>query len=180
MFGADVNIVAIKRGAPGAGVSGRLKESFPEDDGVVLGFEPEIRRLLNQRDPAFPDLQTASPEAIRRVFAPAEWELKTSAAGSRSVVSRSPEMRILAQVAPGSLLLMRLYAARLDQPYRVSLFLGDDELAGVEVVQSESFLLSAIAGRSGQMSLRITPRTGHDPAAPRSLVSLSYAAAIAP
>ena len=180
LFGADVNIVAIKRGAPSADVSGRLKESFPEEDGVVLGFEPEIRRLLNQRDPVFPDLQTASPEAIQRVFAPSQWELKTSAAGSRSVVSRSPEMRILAQVAPGSLVLMRVYAARLDQPYRVSLLLGDDELTGADLYQSESFLLSAIAGRSGQMSLRITSRTGHDSAAPHSLVSLSYAAAITP
>ncbi len=180
LFGAGVNIVALKRGTAGSAVSGRLKDAYPEDDGVVLGFEPEIRRLLARRDAAFPDLQAAPQEAIQGVFPPSDWEIRISAAGSRSVVSRSPSARILAPVAAGSLVLMRVYAARVDRPYRVGLFLGDTELAGMDVYQSESFLLSAIAARSDQLGIRITAIGAHDGAPPQSLITLSYAGAVAP
>jgi len=178
LFGADVKIVAVKRGTPGAAVSGRLKASFPEDEGVVLGFEPEIRRLLNQRDPAFPDLQGAPPDLIQRVFPRPDWELKTSGAGSRSVVSRSPAMKILAQIASGSLVLMRVFAARLDQPYRVGLFLRDLELAGMDVYQSESFLLSGVAETAGPLQMRISGLSGREGTLPQSLITLSYAGAV--
>lgn len=180
LFGAAVNIVAIKRGAPGAGASGRLKEAYPEDEGVVLGFEPEIRRLLARRDTSFPEMQSATPEALQAVFPPPDWEFKVSAAGGRSVVSRSPSARILAPVAAGSLVLVRIYAARVDRPYRVGLFLGDAELAGMDVYQSESFLLSAIAERAGSLQIRISALKVPAGAPPQSLIALSYAGAVAP
>lgn len=180
LFGAGVNIVAIRRGTPGADVSGRLKDAFPEEDGVVLGFEPEIRRLLAQRDAVFPDLQTASNETLQAVFPPSEWEIRTSPAGSRSVVSRSPSARIVAPVAAGSLVLLRVYAARLDRPYRVGLFLGDAELAGMNVYQSESFLLSAIADTADALQFRISALGVQEGALPQSLITLSYAGAVAP
>ena len=180
LFGAAVNIVAIKRGAPGAGVSGRLKVSFPEEDGVVLGFEPGIRRLLAQRESVFPDLQTAPQEALQRVFPPPDWEIKVSSAGNRSVVSRLPTAIILAPVAAGSLVLLRVYAARIDHPYRVALFLGDAELSGMDVYQSESFLLSAVAGRSDPLRVRTTALKVQEGAPPQSLIALSYAGALAP
>ena len=180
LFGAGVNIVAIKRGMPGAAVSGRLKDAFPEEEEVVLGFEPEIRRLLARRDAAFPDLQAAPQEAIQHVFPASDWEFKISAEGIRSVASRLPSARILAPVTAGSLVLLRVYAARLDRPYRVGLFLGDAELAGMDVYQTESFLLSAIAARSNSLHIRITPLGTPGGALPQSLIALSYAGAIAP
>ncbi len=180
LFGASVKIVAIKRGTAGSAVSGRLKDSFPEEDGVVLGFEPEIRRLLAGRDAAFPDLQTAPQEAIQLVFPPSDWEIRISPAGSRSVVSRLPSARILAPVAAGSLVLVRIYAARVDQSYRVGLFLGDGELAGMNVFQSESFLLSAIAEKAGPLQVRISALSVREGTPPQSLIALSYAGAVAP
>ena len=54
LFGASLKIVARKRGQPVETVGGRLKGSFPESDGVILGFEPHMLKLLGQKTPLFP------------------------------------------------------------------------------------------------------------------------------
>lgn len=155
LFGAGVSIVARKRGEPRADAAGRLNADYPEEDGVLLGFRPEVRRLLGERQRLFPDLQNAPEAAIRAVFPATDWDLHRSANGFLSVVARNPRARITCSLPPEPLhVFFRVHASRAEAPYRVRLVLGERELAGADVYLTESLLL---AGRSeGQGELAIT------------------------
>ena len=146
LFGAGVSLVARKRGVAGASVAGRLDAPYPEEDGVVLGFTPAMRRLLQARNRLFPDLQNASDEALRAVFPATDWDLHHSPNGVRSVILRGERARIACTLpAEATHLFFRVRAWHEGAPWRIRLMQGERELAGMDIYQTESLLL---AGRS--------------------------------
>ena len=146
LFGASVKIVARKRGQPKKAAAGRLKISFQESDGVIMGFEPAMLRLLGQDGAIIPDLQTAPPEEIQKTFPAPQWRLDTLPQGIRTVVSAEVVAPICATLPVGrGLILLRANATRIDQPYRLVLLAGEQELAHQDVYQSEAFLMAGVS-----------------------------------
>jgi ubiquinone/menaquinone biosynthesis C-methylase UbiE len=201
LFGASTRIVARKHGASTVRPEGRLNAVYPEQEGVVLGLEPDMLRLLRQIGHSSLDLQSSPEEVVRSVFPPEDWEWandpprqadhaatpqKQREEGSdraiRSLVCRSGSGKIrFPHLRDRSLILLRCHGAYRGQPYRVLLLHGGEELARMDVHQSESFLLAGIT-RPGQSSgggilLKLVALDGG--AAPfRMHLSLSYAGAV--
>ena len=179
LFGASLKIVARKRGQPVETVGGRLKGSFPESDGVILGFEPHMLKLLGQKHALIPDLQTATPEEIQRVFPGPEWRLETSPEGIRTIVSTSAVAPMRLALPPGpTLVVFRAHGARIDSPYRLVLSLGTGELARQDVYQSEAFLLAGVSNStpgSAELAIRTIPLDDIEPSALNTHVAFSYA-----
>src|SRR5262249_49282893 len=122
LFGASLKIVARKRGQPVGTVEGRLKGSFPKSDGVILGFEPYMLKLLGQDHALIPDLQTATPDKIQQVFPAPEWRLETSPDGIRTIISTKAIAPMRLALPPGpALIVFRVHAARINSPYRLIL-----------------------------------------------------------
>lgn len=199
LFGASVKVVARKRGAPAAVPEGRLKAAYQEQEGVVLGFEPDMLSLLSQCSAFSPDLQSSPEETVRQVFPaedwsivisppgkaiqgvlPEEWIEKSAESSIRSLVSRSDRGKIQLPLRPGrSLILLRCHGAYHDQPYRILLLLDGQELARMEVHQSESFLLAGIAESlpsDGVLLKMVSLDNGAAP--PYAQVSLTYVGAV--
>jgi SAM-dependent methyltransferase len=154
LFGAGVSLVARKRGAPDTLAGGRLNADYPEEDGVVLGFKPEVRRLLGERNRFFPDLQTASEEALRAVFPVTDWDLDRSANGFRSVVARERRARIACALPGRPLrLFFRVHATRREAPYQISLMQGERELGAASVYQTESLLLAGHSSSADELAV---------------------------
>ena len=179
LFGASLKIVARKRGQPVKTVGGRLKGSFPESDGVILGFEPYMLKLLGQDHAFIPDLQTATPDEIEQVFPAPEWRLETSPDGIRTIVSTMAVAPMRLALPPGpALIVFRVYAVRIDSPYRLVLSLGTGELARQDVYQSEAFLLAGIsdsAPGSAELAFRTIRLDDIEPSALNTHFAFSYA-----
>ncbi|MDD5328816.1 MAG: class I SAM-dependent methyltransferase [Sulfuricella sp.] len=201
LFGGSVKIVARKSGDTVGLPEGRLQASYQEKEGVVLGFEPDMLRLLGQCSSFFPDLQSSPEEDVRLIFPTEDWIIETSSPGKaiqgvlpeewveksaergiRTLISRSDMGRIQFHLLPGrSLILLRCHGAYRDQPYRILLLVRGQELARMDVHQSESFILAGIAEigepSSSGISLRMVALDGGSaPSCAR--VSLTYASAI--
>ncbi len=201
LFGANVKIVARKNGMSSTAAEGRLKRAYPEQEGVVLGFEPDMLQLLSQCSAFSPDVQRSPEEAVRRVFPaedwaidisspgkaiqgilPEEWIEKSAETGIRSLVSRSDHGRITLPLPAGrSLVLLRCHGARGARPYRLLLLQDGRELARMDIHQSESFLLAGMAKTTapedGGLMLQMTALDG-GAAPPDARISLTYASAI--
>lgn len=201
LFGASVKVVARKRGAPAGIPEGRLKATYQEQEGVVLGFEPDMLRLLSQCSAFSPDLQSSPEEAVRQVFPSEDWAIEISSPGKaiqgvlpeewieksaessiRSLVSRSDRGKIQFPLRLGrSLILLRCHGVYRDQPYRILLLLDGRELARMDVHQSESFLLAGIAETEELSNSVVLLKmvSLDDGAAPsHARVSLTYAGAV--
>jgi hypothetical protein len=179
LFGASLKLVVRKRGQPVATVGGRLKGSFPESDGVILGFEAYILKLLGQDHASIPDLQTAAPDKIQQVFPAPEWRLETSPDGIRTIISTQAvaPMRLGLPRGP-ALIVFRVYAARINSPYRLILSLGGQELARQNVYQSEAFLLAGVsdsAAGSAELAIRAIPLDDIEPSALNTHFAFTYA-----
>lgn len=184
LFGASVKIVAQKKGSHVVAPEGKFRAAYPEQDGVVLGFEPAMLRLLGQCGAFSPDLQTSRVEEVHHAFPHDDWAIETTPAGIRSLVSRAATARMLLPLPPGrSLILLRCHGAYCGSPYRILLLQGGRELAGMDMHQPESFLLSGMAetsGTAGRDALFIKMVfLGNGEAMPHPPVSITYASAVA-
>lgn len=201
LFGAGVKIVARKCGTPTAPPKGHLKAAYPEQEGVVLGFEQDMLRLLGQCSTFPPDLQSSPEEVVRQFFPSEDWNIEISSHGKpqepqpeesiekstekrgiRSLVSRSDENKIHIPLKPGkSLILLRCHGAYRDHPYRILLFQNGRELTRMDIYQPESFLLSGIAETkelsNDDVLLKMVALNG-GVAPPNALVSITYAGAV--
>jgi SAM-dependent methyltransferase len=181
LFGASVKIVVRKRGQPSQAAAGRLRTSFPEFDGVTMGFEPAMLKLLGQDHALIPDLQTATPDEIHQVFPVPEWRLETSAEGIRTIVSTTAVAPMHVALPAGRILILfRVHAARIDRPYRLALFSEEQELDRQDVYQSEAFLLAGVSsstsdGAAGKIQIRTVPLDDIEPSVLQAQFAFSYA-----
>jgi hypothetical protein len=147
-----------------------------------MGFELAMLKLLGQNQTLIPHLQTATLDEIQQVFPTPEWRLETSPEGIRTIVSTTAvaPMRV-ALPAGRSVILFRVHAARIDNPYRLVLSLGTEELARQDIYQSEAFLLSGTldsAPDSAELAIRTIPLDGVEPSALNTHFAFSYAAVL--
>jgi hypothetical protein len=79
-----------------------------------------------------------------------------------------------------TLVLFRVHAARIDRPYRLVLFSGEQELDRQDVYQSEAFLLAGVSestsdAAAGKIEIRTVPLDDIEPSVLQAQFAFSYA-----
>ena len=146
LFGAAVRLVARKTGTGTAAAAGRRKQNYPEIDEVVMGFPPDLARLLDRNRFLLPDIQTADNESIELHFGTSDWNLSVSHNHSRELIpiSTLPRVHIPVPESGSLLVIVRMYVIFRGTPFRVVLSEGNHELESLAVFQAESRLLSHV------------------------------------
>jgi hypothetical protein len=184
VFGASVQMTLRKKGARRVIPAARLRQDYPMLDEVVCAFPPAVARLLDPRSVLLPDIQSSPLSVLEDVFPAAEWRLGTLPDGLRdlSPATAGPSFTIPVP-RPGPLLvLVRLYVAVEERPFRIALWGDRGEVAGFDAYRADSLLLSPIVQCAANATLlRLSIRTlglgaaaGQDHA---GIFTLSYAGA---
>lgn len=111
--------------------------------GVIIGYPPALARVLELAYDLVPDIQIAEREEIDRYFPGDEWTIGDDGT-VRDLALSGPTGSIRLRpvsVAGQFVVLLRLYAAPLDGPFRIQLLADGTEIAGIDVHQPDSFLL---------------------------------------
>jgi SAM-dependent methyltransferase len=156
VFGASLRVAVRRNGVRRGTAAARLALEQPVEDGVVYAFPPRISHLLDPRSALLPDIQSGSIDALNATFPPADWAMSVSAEGLRSLAPTNGHARFGVNVAaPGSLLiLVRLYIVVEEQPFRVMLCSGEEEVAGFDAYRTDSVLLTPIV-RCSELTRRL-------------------------
>jgi len=185
IFGASVQITARKAGKRVAPTAARLRQPYPAVDEVICAFPPAIARLLDPRTALIPDIQTApAAETLAEIFPGGDWNLAVQPNGVRDMSPATARPRLIVPVprAGPLLIVVRLYVAYEDAPYRIALFDGDEELEGFDVFRADSLLLSPVIQCKPEMNaLTVSIRTrlldGTSEVEPAGKFTISYAGA---
>jgi hypothetical protein len=153
--------VARKKGSDQSTSRGQLKESYPATDHVIMGFRPEIAKLLDPHRLLLPDIQTSDNEVLEHHFPGTDWNRATSHNNIRELLplKSEPEIRISIAQTGSLLVLIRIYVTFGNMPYRVTLFEGGQELYTYEVYQADSLLLSRVIQVDGAREVTLSMKT---------------------
>ena len=113
---------------------------------VVIGYPPTLSRVLNLAYHLVPDVQAAAPEEVMSHFPIMEWTLGSNV-DLRYLVLTAPtaSIRLRPLTEDGRfVVLLRVYGAPLSNPFRIRLLFNNEEIAGVDVHQPDSFLLCGV------------------------------------
>jgi SAM-dependent methyltransferase len=156
VFGAAFAAVVRKAGeGPPEPRPDELRYAAGSRKGVIIGYPPPLARALELAYDLVPDIQIAPPDEIGRHFPVREWKVGGEG-GVRDLALAVPTGSIgLRPVSvPGRLVvLLRLYGAPLDEPFRIHLLAGDQPIAGVDVHQPDSLLLRGELPAGGTTSV---------------------------
>jgi SAM-dependent methyltransferase len=159
IFGASVQMTLRKKGRRTELPAARLRRDYRTLDGVVCAFPPHIERLLDARSPLLPDIQTSPLPVLEAIFPTAEWSIGVSPDGLRDLSPAIARPGFAISVpGPGPLLvIVRLYVAVGERPFRIALFDDDQEIAGFDAYRADSLLLSPVVQCApGASSLRLS------------------------
>ena len=123
--------------------------------GVIIGYPPPLARALELAFDLVPDIQIAPLDEIGRHFPAGEWKVGVDG-GVRdlALAVSTGSMGLRPVKVPGRLVvLLRLYGAPLDEPFRIQLLAGDEPIAAVEVHQPDSLLLRGELPAGGATSV---------------------------
>ena len=184
VFGASVQMTLRKKGARRVMPAARLRQDYPMQDEVVCAFPPRVARLFDPRSVLLPDIQSSPLSVLEDVLPAAEWRFGTSPEGLRDLSPATARPSFTIPVPrPGPLLvLVRLYVAVEERPFRIALWGDRGEVAGFDAYRADSLLLSPIVQCAANATLlRLSIRTlglgaaaGQDHA---GIFTLSYAGA---
>jgi len=184
IFGASVQMTLRKKGRRAELPAARLRRDYRTLDDVVCAFPPHIERLLDSRSPLLPDIQTSPLPVLEAIFRTSDWSFGVSSDGLRDLSPAIARPGFAISVpGPGPLLIIvRLYVAVEERPFRIALFNDDEEIAGFDAYRADSLLLSPVVRCAPGVSLlRLSIRTlDLDDAAGRDragVFTLSYAGA---
>ncbi len=135
-----------------------LRYSNGERNGVTIGYPPALTAILDLALDLVPDIQTADPAEISRCFPLNEWMLDRNADLRYLVLTtQTGSMRLRESPDEHSrlIVLFRAYGAPSDTPFRIQLLVNDEEIAGVDVYQADSFLLRGEMLASSEMNVSV-------------------------
>lgn len=147
VFGGAVTVIA-RKSADGsvAACPDDLRYANGILKDVIIGYPPTLSRVLNLAYDLVPDVQTAAPEEIMSHFPIMEWTLGSNV-DLRYLVLTAPtaSIRLRPLTENGRfVVLLRVYGAPLSDPFRIRLLFNNEEIAGVDVHQPDSFLLCGV------------------------------------
>jgi SAM-dependent methyltransferase len=183
VFGASVQMTLRKKGRRRLPPTGRLRQHHPSLEEVVCAFPPRVARLLDPRNVLLPDIQSSPLSALKEVFPESDWRFGVTPDALRDLSPAILRPSFTIPVPhPGPLLvIVRLYVAVEQQPFRIALCDDSGEVAGYNAYRADSLLLSAVVRCGSDASvLRMSIRTrGLDETvdAPVGFFPLSYAGA---
>lgn len=157
----------------------RLNYAHGSRKGVLIGYPPKLNRVLDLSYDLVPDIQNVSPDQIRNHFAPEHWRLDNNASLQYLIqLDSTARIKPLVLDKPGHLIvLLRVYGAPSDSPFRIELVIDQQISASVDVHQPESFLLRSeghIDSMTPTIELRIRDLSG---TLPMTMPTVTVAAA---
>ena len=165
IFGGSIKVVA----KIGDHSSADIEKRYPVycknvRKGVDIAFPPNLSEILEKTEDLLPEIQHASASELERYFPPSEWDvgyIEGTETKYLSLMRRSGNIVLQTDAINTSwIVLIRVWADPSQNPFRVSLFVDDDEVAGFDVYQTESFLLNAFISKmepGSAVSLRAIP-----------------------
>gem|GEM_PF-1095236 len=123
----------------------QLRFSNGNRNGVLIGYPPRLNNVLESAHDLVPDIQTAESDDISRSFPTNEWRLDSNDDLRYLVLTnQTGHIKLREQPSENSrfLVLLRVYGSPISgAPFRIQLFVNQEELSGVDVYQADSFLL---------------------------------------
>lgn len=115
--------------------------------GVDIAFPPSVSEILEITEDLLPDIQDATASMLEKYFPPSEWQvgwIEGSDTKYLSLVGQVGKIVLQTDTLNASyIILMRVWADPSRFPFRVLLYANEEEVAGFDVYQTESFLLKA-------------------------------------
>lgn len=147
IFAAPVSVTMRKRGQRKGRDDGlKLRYDWGKRDNVTIGYPENLKRILDGMLDALPNIQSATEETLRASFAADEWEPGKTPSDIRYLSLKKNKSRIICRKTPPSgtlLILLRVHAAFIGYPYRVTLEMDGRRIAFFDVYQSGAFLFNA-------------------------------------
>jgi hypothetical protein len=146
LFGAAVKLVVRKNGRTRTKPSKPLRYSWGSRAGVVIGYPPEVNRLLEGALDLLPDVQTAPEHELRKAFPSDDWTLVDTEVKVRVLVSRGTRATIRCaglERESTVTLLFRVNLAHDGENYRLRISHDGIPLKEVAVYQADSMLIQA-------------------------------------
>ena len=165
IFGGSVKITAqISGNTPSAANSRYPVYCKDKRKQVDIAYPTRLSDILEITEDLLPDIQDASVSELDKYFMSPEWNtgfIEGSDAKFFSLMERSGKIGLMTDVVDAALIvLLRVWANPSPVPFRVSLCLDEEEVAGFDVYQAESFLLNAFVTEleaKPAFSLRVLP-----------------------
>jgi ubiquinone/menaquinone biosynthesis C-methylase UbiE len=160
LFGGSITAVMRKLSGSPAMQPDQLLYFNGNRNGVDIGYPPALTKILDLSHDLAPDIQTAELDDISRCFNSSEWLLDGNG-DLRYLVLTSQTGSIRLQNTPNDhcrlIVLLRIYGAPVNTPFRIQLFVDQVEIAGVDVYQADSFLLRGemLSSKDMQVSIHV-------------------------
>jgi hypothetical protein len=138
----------------------QLRYSNGERSGVVVAYPPELMKIFNLTHDLLPDIQDAEPELISQYYPSNEWTLEGNADLRYLVLTTqtgSIKLKNCRHERSRFVVLMRVYGAPIQSPFRIQLSANQNEIASADIYQAESLLLRGeiIAHGETQLTLHV-------------------------
>jgi len=147
LFGAAVTLVVRKHGPMMYAKQSRpLRYVWGSRSGVMIGYPPEVNKLLESALDLLPDVQTAPEDELHKAFPNDEWTLVDVAPDIRALVSKGTRATIRCaglKKESNVTLLLRVDLAHDGENYRVRISHDGVALKEVPVYQADSMLIQA-------------------------------------
>jgi SAM-dependent methyltransferase len=146
IFGASVQMTLRKKGMRRVSPAARLRRDYPTVDKVVCAFPPQVARLLDPESLVLPDIQASPIAVLENIFPASDWRYGISPDGLRDLSPATARPSFTIRVPrPGPLLVvLRLYVAVEQWPFRIALWNDTGEIAGFDAYRADSLLLSPV------------------------------------